>query len=133
MPAIEVDISKIQHLHPARIVVAVSGGSDSTALLHLLFDIARQEQIELFAATVDHGLRAESASEVDTAARQKLTDEYSRVKAQWADRVMEMNQQIQGLNIEQPLAHLEVLKLRLDDELTRVDSLKDVKRENKIS
>ncbi len=48
---------------PRRLGVAVSGGSDSTALLHLLVDIARQEQIELFAATVDHGLRAESASE----------------------------------------------------------------------
>ncbi|SDX65530.1 tRNA(Ile)-lysidine synthase [Ruegeria halocynthiae] len=51
---------------PRRLGVAVSGGSDSTALLRLLADIGQQEQIELFAATVDHGLRSESASEALT-------------------------------------------------------------------
>ncbi|WP_299988396.1 tRNA lysidine(34) synthetase TilS [uncultured Ruegeria sp.] len=53
---------------PNRLGVAVSGGSDSTALMRLLADIAQQEQIELFAATVDHGLRSESASEALTVA-----------------------------------------------------------------
>ena len=48
---------------PQRIGVAVSGGSDSTALLRLLAEIARSEQVEVFAATVDHGLRSESAAE----------------------------------------------------------------------
>ncbi len=50
---------------PARLGVAVSGGGDSVALLHLLSDIARTEQIELFAATVDHRLRDESADEAE--------------------------------------------------------------------
>jgi tRNA(Ile)-lysidine synthase len=45
---------------PARIGVAVSGGPDSLALL-LLANAARPGRIE--AATVDHGLRAESADE----------------------------------------------------------------------
>lgn len=53
---------------PRRLGVAVSGGGDSTALLCLLADIAQTEQVELFAATVDHGLRPESATEAETVA-----------------------------------------------------------------
>lgn len=44
----------------ARIGVAVSGGSDSMALLHLLAEWGRAE---LYVATVDHGLRPEAADE----------------------------------------------------------------------
>ena len=45
--------------------VAVSGGGDSVALLHLLAAVRR----DLHVVTVDHGLRAESASEADGVAR----------------------------------------------------------------
>ncbi len=45
---------------PRKIGVAVSGGSDSLALLHLLHDWGR---VPLVAATVDHGLRPEAADE----------------------------------------------------------------------
>jgi len=45
---------------PKRLGVAVSGGSDSLALLHLLNDWGR---CSLFAVTVNHGLRPEAASE----------------------------------------------------------------------
>jgi tRNA(Ile)-lysidine synthase len=45
------------------IVVAVSGGADSVALLTLLTDWASAKQVSLTALTVDHGLRAESGAE----------------------------------------------------------------------
>ncbi|MEZ2132117.1 tRNA lysidine(34) synthetase TilS [Sinorhizobium sp. CB9] len=51
---------------PARILVAVSGGSDSTGLLVALASFLQdhsQPGLSLCAATVDHGLRADSADE----------------------------------------------------------------------
>lgn len=43
--------------------MALSGGPDSTALLHLLLDVADSLQLKLVAAHFDHGLRPESARE----------------------------------------------------------------------
>ena len=54
------------HFGPRRgIAIALSGGGDSTALLCLLHDFLseRGEEDRLFAITVDHGLRPESAAE----------------------------------------------------------------------
>lgn len=48
---------------PARLGIAVSGGGDSVALMHILAQCFESEQVRLFAATVDHGLRPESADE----------------------------------------------------------------------
>ena len=48
---------------PACLGVAVSGGSDSLALLYLVADWTRQSGVELQVATVDHRLRPEAADE----------------------------------------------------------------------
>lgn len=45
--------------------IAVSGGGDSVALLHLAQNWARKGSVEIKVATVDHGLRKESAFEAD--------------------------------------------------------------------
>lgn len=50
---------------PPRLGVAVSGGGDSVALLHILTRCFAPEQTELSVATVDHGLRPEAAIEAD--------------------------------------------------------------------
>ncbi|MEQ1572371.1 MAG: ATP-binding protein, partial [Myxococcota bacterium] len=47
----------------ARVAVAVSGGLDSVALLDLLLATARWHGGALEVATVDHGLRPDSAAD----------------------------------------------------------------------
>lgn len=64
--------SLTRHFHPGVpgvIGVAVSGGSDSLALLYLLDEWRRDGGPDLRAATVDHGLRAEAAAEAAEVAR----------------------------------------------------------------
>ncbi|MDV7145180.1 tRNA lysidine(34) synthetase TilS [Tropicimonas sp. TH_r6] len=53
----------LQGAVPARMGVAVSGGSDSTALMCLAAGWAAKQGVELRVATVDHGLRTEAAEE----------------------------------------------------------------------
>jgi len=50
-----------------RILVAISGGGDSVALLHVLARLAPRLGYELCAHGVDHGLRAAAAAELDLA------------------------------------------------------------------
>jgi tRNA(Ile)-lysidine synthase len=52
------------------VLVAASGGVDSTALLHLLVALAGEWRLRLHAAHVDHGLRPDSAA--DAAAVREL-------------------------------------------------------------
>ncbi len=51
------------------VIVAYSGGADSTALLHLFASHRRQLGIEVLAAHVNHGLREQSGQEAAHAAR----------------------------------------------------------------
>lgn len=53
---------------PARIGIAVSGGGDSVALLHLFARWSVQTGHPVAAVTVDHGLRPESRSEAEDVA-----------------------------------------------------------------
>lgn len=52
----------------ARVLVAVSGGPDSMALLHVLSGLRAKRGFTLAAHGVDHGLRAAAAAELDVAA-----------------------------------------------------------------
>ncbi|HHN72643.1 MAG TPA: tRNA lysidine(34) synthetase TilS, partial [Thermopetrobacter sp.] len=54
---------------PERLGVAVSGGGDSVALLHILTRCFGSDGPMLLAATVDHGLRPEAAEEAAQVAR----------------------------------------------------------------
>ena len=45
--------------------IAVSGGSDSMALFHILTDWKSDNKPKIFVASIDHGLRSESKSEVE--------------------------------------------------------------------
>lgn len=54
---------------PMGLGLAVSGGGDSVALMHLATDYARRHDLPLRVVTVDHGLRAESADEADFVSR----------------------------------------------------------------
>ncbi len=52
-----------------RVLVACSGGPDSTALLHVLARLAPRLRFEVVAHGVDHGLRAAAADELTVAAK----------------------------------------------------------------
>jgi tRNA(Ile)-lysidine synthase len=54
---------------PKAIGVAVSGGSDSTALLHLMHQWAGGAGVTLHAVTIDHGLRDAAADEAKSVAQ----------------------------------------------------------------
>ncbi len=48
-----------------RVIVAVSGGPDSMALLHALWELRARLGLTLEVAAVDHGLRADACREID--------------------------------------------------------------------
>ena len=54
-------------LRGQRLLIALSGGADSTALLVLFCALRPMLHLELFAAHLDHGLRQESAEDADAA------------------------------------------------------------------
>jgi tRNA(Ile)-lysidine synthase len=60
-------------LEGAPVLVAVSGGADSMALLHLLHSLSPKLKISLYAATFDHGLRG-SDSAADAGYVQKTAE-----------------------------------------------------------
>jgi tRNA(Ile)-lysidine synthase len=67
------------------VVLAVSGGSDSTALLHFFTGFARRKHpsLKVIAVTVDHGLRAESAGEARQVAAMATALGVDHVTTRW--------------------------------------------------
>jgi tRNA(Ile)-lysidine synthase len=67
------------------VAIAVSGGSDSMALLHLVLEWRRvlQGGPRLVALTVDHGLRAESAAEAQAVAEHCARFDIEHHTLQW--------------------------------------------------
>ncbi|SEO61828.1 tRNA(Ile)-lysidine synthase [Salinihabitans flavidus] len=68
---------------PGVIGVALSGGGDSTALVHLLADWGRAQGVEIRALSVDHGLRAEARAEIAQAAALCRTLDIPHEVADW--------------------------------------------------
>ncbi|QBK31720.1 tRNA lysidine(34) synthetase TilS [Roseitalea porphyridii] len=70
------------------VIVALSGGGDSTALVHITHAFVRSSRadVPLIAATVDHGLRPESADEARAVARSCADFGVRHVTERWADR-----------------------------------------------
>lgn len=60
---LDIVLDAFRDTKPARIGIAVSGGGDSMALLHLMHRAASVAGWEVHAVTVDHGLRPASADE----------------------------------------------------------------------
>lgn len=79
------NIFSIQFPADGKIVIALSGGSDSTALLTLAHDVlsTREDGGRLLAVTVDHGLRPESADEARRAGALCASLGISHVTRRW--------------------------------------------------
>ena len=70
--AVRKTIQKYDMLQPGdRVVVGVSGGADSAALLHALWELRGDFHLSLMAAHLDHGLRPEGGKEANFVRKQE--------------------------------------------------------------
>ena len=67
----------------SEVALAVSGGTDSIALLFLASKWAKQNQIKLVVFSVDHKLRKESSDEIEFVMRTTLALEHEFVELTW--------------------------------------------------
>ncbi len=79
---LEILKSEIKNAGATRIGVAVSGGGDSIALLHLAVALGERYRIE--AITVDHGLRAGSAAEAGFVQKVCAGQKVKHAVARWS-------------------------------------------------
>jgi DnaJ family protein C protein 28 len=60
--------------------------------------------------------------------RQQIRDRWASWLLRWEDELTELNRRIGTFNLVQPINHLEIFKLRLDDELKRVGMARTLER-----
>lgn len=84
-------LAGLQGPPPERLGVAVSGGGDSVALLHLLCRCFQPGQVSIEAATVDHGLRPEAEAEAAQVGRLAQGLGIPHSVLHWRDRPAEGN------------------------------------------
>ncbi len=56
----------------------------------------------------------------DDRAREQVQTKWQRQLEQWMEEIKELNRRITSVNLQQPIARLEIFKVLLDEELTRV-------------
>ena len=81
--------------------------SDIEQLRDSLTDTAGRYQRSLVATT-------------DAAERERLSSDWASQIERWTTEIADLNQRIEIVNLQQPVAHLEIIKLRLDDEFARI-------------
>lgn len=77
--------SQFRSALPAKLGIAISGGSDSMAMLHLLHEAFGDESVALLAVTIDHGLRDEAADEARVAGQAAAALGLSHEVIRWSD------------------------------------------------
>ncbi|MCK9859240.1 tRNA lysidine(34) synthetase TilS [Paenibacillus sp. ATY16] len=100
-----------------RIVAAVSGGPDSMALLHLLWLAARQEQLTIIAAHVNHGFRKEASRQEAEIVRQyavKLGVPFEMIELDMPAYIEETGMNAQSAAREKRYAFLHEIAVKYD-------------------
>lgn len=81
-----------------------------------------QRAIDHFRARISAGVQAHLTAlqtAKDASMRGRIAEQWHRQLRQWETDLGELNRRIGLQNIKQPLPHLEIFKLRLDEELAR--------------
>ena len=130
---------------PARLGVAVSGGGDSVALLHLFARWSAQTGHPIEAVTVDHGLRAQSRGEAEGVAALMAerhpeaglwpTDPTARSRARWLCAEMAAGFSALRGNCPMQLIHVDADFVPSDAvkaDLARVETLWNFAREKAV-
>ena len=88
--------------------------TDRTATLHRIETF--RAQLRSRAQRFAHSWQTAS----DLVARQQLREQWQRQLDSWQDEIWALNKQINTVNLQQPIARLEIFKLILDDELKQI-------------
>ena len=85
--------------------------------------------IESLRVEIDDGVRAHQAALLRTSdpeTADHLAVRWQTRTTDWVGKIAALNKRIETVNLQQPVAHLEIIKLRLSDELARADARADL-------